>query len=907
MINIFTIFLEIFNNFYFLFTIEFIAFFLKACLLILTILHGLRAKKIQKSWFFLLLVLIGNMFSDAAWVISLARTLFFPFLDQRITFFVIRIAWAWHIIQYQALDLFLQSLINKSYSISLRKKFLILTSSTFCLFFIYLAFFKFQSINPRPSFEFELLRITEMYVFLIMIPGLYTAFRAIRKRLLPKILRQQLKILIQAFIAPSLLFDFFQFYPFAFVPGFIASNYAVVSISTILLTFAFYFAARKMIGLRFLNLQSHVQSPTKFNFIDDFKDVLEQLSHVTSTKELGHIAQLLFKAAFSIQPSRVTLHLRKLEAGQQAVHEGEQESETNSMESVVEGFISRHDDEATCDIARLLRQNKILITDELAFSNFYDETDETKALLQFLEHIHADIFIPIFEKQTIIAYIIVERDARPGEFYSNIERDEMVVFASYLGNIINLLQNRNLNALIQQEKELREELYSKHQEINQYKESIRSFLHNQQRKIGILFYKNRRFTFGNQAAQELIEINPNTQEGHPLARALKQLTHKVQDYKTGQTMVAKDSQGTKLVLSAIPNLEENNIIIMVYYPEIADIIKTQLDQVKNPTECDYLLYLETTSSGKLINQLIPGTGAHLVQFKIELLKIALGKKALLLDIPEEDVTPTVEILHHISLRETLHILTLQAQEKNYETAIKLFGINPILTTQQEPALLEKLHNGTLFIKNIHFLDLETQNNLAEFIRYGYFHVFKSDQKIASSVRVICSTNQNLATLTQADKFSKALFNELKQTTLSMPSLITLPEDELNALAEGFTEQAIRSQQAFKNLLELTDKEKDKLIHARPVSLQEFKTKVQNLLLNKSKKNHISQEVQFDPAYNVSDPELVQAARLGKKALKDPKIMALLWYKFGSQNKIASFLGVNRSSVNRRCKEYNLAP
>ena len=72
-----------------------------------------------------------------------------------------------------------------------------------------------------------------------------------------------------------------------------------------------------------------------------------------------------------------------------------------------------------------------------------------------------------------------------------------------------------------------------------------------------------------------------------------------------------------------------------------------------------------------------------------------------------------------------------------------------------------------------------------------------------------------------------------------------------------------------------------------------------------KKNQIYQETQFDPAYNISDPELVEAARLGKKALKDPKVMAVLWNKFKNQNKIAQFLGVNRSSVNRRCKEYNL--
>ena len=82
-----------------------------------------------------------------------------------------------------------------------------------------------------------------------------------------------------------------------------------------------------------------------------------------------------------------------------------------------------------------------------------------------MQRINADIFLPIFEKERIIGFIIVESNARPNHLYSNVERDEMLVFASYLGNIINLLQNRNLESLILQEKELKEELYKKTQEI----------------------------------------------------------------------------------------------------------------------------------------------------------------------------------------------------------------------------------------------------------------------------------------------------------------------------------------------------------------------------------------------------------------------------------------------------------
>jgi DNA-binding NtrC family response regulator len=212
--------------------------------------------------------------------------------------------------------------------------------------------------------------------------------------------------------------------------------------------------------------------------------------------------------------------------------------------------------------------------------------------------------------------------------------------------------------------------------------------------------------------------------------------------------------------------------------------------------------------------------------------------------------------------------------------------------------------GTLFIKNIHFLGLEAQENLALYIRYGYYTIFKSDQKMVSDVRIICSSNQNLSLLVQEGKFSKSLFQELKHTMISMPSLLTLPDDELGLLAEGFTQQSLVSDD-LQHILLLTEKEKSSLVTNRPVSLQDLKDRVQQMIIKKSKKNMINHDIEWDPTYNTTDPDLVAAAKLGKQALKDPKMMILLWNKFKNQNKISTFLGVNRSSVNRRCKEYNL--
>ena len=88
------------------------------------------------------------------------------------------------------------------------------------------------------------------------------------------------------------------------------------------------------------------------------------------------------------------------------------------------------------------------------------------------------------------------------------------------------------------------------------------------------------------------------------------------------------------------------------------------------------------------------------------------------------------------------MLKLTAPDKNDDAAIKLFGLNPLMQKDSEPALLEKLDNtGTLFIQNIDYLSVETQNYLAEFIAYGFFHRYKSDHKTFSNVRIICSINK----------------------------------------------------------------------------------------------------------------------------------------------------------------------
>ncbi|MFC1842191.1 sigma 54-interacting transcriptional regulator [Candidatus Dependentiae bacterium] len=925
MINLYKI---ISNSFYYLETIigsnqsililSSIALVSKIFILSILISRAIKSTKIQKTLIFLFLVLIGSMVSDTAWILTSIGKLSLVNINYKFTLFWTRISWGFYVIYYQALALFIDSLSSKKNKMGLHQKIFILISSIVVLFFLGLALYQFNCSSPllRPKLETIILSISTIYMLFVLMPiSLFWAIRRVKTENTPRILKRQLKVFIQFFIVPVIIADLIQVYPFTFLATTIANTYTVIGISTLTITVAIIFCMRKIMGLRFLNFEKHVKAPKSFHFIDDFKNILDQFAEVTSTRELWHITQNFFKDAFNIPTRRTRLYIRTDGKDKGDFDRREHYNSFDNEEGKVEHFISGHG--ADTKVGTFLRKNKIIIADELEFSNFYDENEERSVILQFMNNISADIFIPIFENGSSSGYIVIEKYARINSenknapFYSNLERDQMLVYANYLGNIIKLLQTRSLSYIIQQEKDLKEELYSKHQEINQYKESMRSFLkHNQNKKIGVIFYKNRRFSFGNQIAQDLIPVKLNTHDGHPITKKLKRIATQVMEYKAPQTCFIQDHEGEKLVVSALPNSVQsgqNNVIIIVYYPEISDLLKKKIELLKDPTKWDYLLYLETTRSGKLINELIPGNGETLLNFKIDLLKIALSKKAILIDMPDQDLIPTVEILHHISLRETLHILDLQQPTKNYNTAIKLFGINPIfgIKTDEKKPILEKLNDtGTLFIKNIHFLEIETQKLLAEFIKYGFFKVFKGEKKTFSNVRIICATNINLQTALQEGKFSKELFDELNKTSLSMPSLMTLPKDELENLTTGFTQQAIKSD-AFQHMLELTESEKKKLASSCPASFAELKNKIQTILIKKSKQSAIYEEAQFDPAYDVSDPQLVEAVRLGKHALRDRKIMCMLWNKFKNQNKIAHLLGVNRSSVNRRCKEYNL--
>ena len=863
-----------------LLAIMLLSFLLKGIILCVSIRHSFKTS-LRLLSVFISLFLVGALLSDFGYILTFFLRRILLIKGELLYYtFICRVVWSFYITQYQAIVLFFEHMLQRTIKFNVWYVFHGAFNIAVSIGFLYLAFFKYNVSSGNPDtlwFELSLINAIHIYVPILFLPMFYKIFRSNKAQKMPRILQHQMRYLT-SFIVPYLLLDTFNNGP-TFITSIISKDYKYIfaTLTTMLSTYPMYFFAKKIMGLRFLNIRKDVESTEKFNFLSQFKDILEQLSYATALKELALVSQSFFQVAFNIPLGRTRLFVRKLSEKEEHGY-----SDIADISAKVEQFISKSDSLAL----NLLSRTKIFIRDEIVFSDFYEDESLNKEILKFMDLINADIFLPIYERNIIIAYSIVERDARPEKLYTNKERDEMLVFTSYLSNIINILKYSDVEAIHHRQKELLEELYYKHQENTQYKESLRSFLlSNKERKIGIIFYKHRRFTCANEAAHELIGFDLNSNQNHPLTQTLRATARKVQEFKSAQTAFVSDRYGNRLVVSGLPGLEDYMTILQIYHPEISDIIKTQLDLLKDPSYWDYVLYLETTKSGQLINKLLPGTGEKILNFKIALLSTALSKKATLLSLPEDDLLSTVEILHHVSLRQTLHTIKLTGPERNNEVAVALFGLNPILQ-KESPAepLLQKLNDvGTLYIQNIEYLSFETQSYLAEFIFYGFFRKFKSDHKIFSNVRIISSTSKDLLELVHQNLFSHELFKELNKTSLTLPSLLSFSESEMNELVQGFAQQ-IESSPLQRNV-PLSDKDKLKLLKDRPLSLKELKERVHRLILQKATNEHTTHEItNFNPAYDASEPDIAHAVRLGKKALKDEQIMTLLWKKFKNQNK-----------------------
>jgi two-component system, NtrC family, response regulator len=138
---------------------------------------------------------------------------------------------------------------------------------------------------------------------------------------------------------------------------------------------------------------------------------------------------------------------------------------------------------------------------------------------------------------------------------------------------------------------------------------------------------------------------------------------------------------------------------------------------------------------------------------------------------------------------------------------ELFGFEKGAFTgavRQTAGKVEGAEGGTLFLDEIGDMPLSLQAKLLRFLQGRVIERVGGRQEIPVDVRVVCATNQDLATLITQQKFRQDLYYRISEVSLQLPPLrqrsgdaVVLAQAILRRLAtqqpkapRGFTEQAL---------------------------------------------------------------------------------------------------------------------
>jgi len=226
------------------------------------------------------------------------------------------------------------------------------------------------------------------------------------------------------------------------------------------------------------------------------------------------------------------------------------------------------------------------------------------------------------------------------------------------------------------------------------------------------------------------------------------------------------------------------------------------------------------------------------------------------------------------------------------------------TRKDTPACIaEMAQNGTLYLCNVDFMMLETQNKLLNLIQGKFIHN-GATSPVSANVRVIASAEHNLLERVENGEFRRDLFYALNVLSLDVPALRERRED-IPGWLDYYLEEY---QEKYKRYLHLTNgarqfaKEYD-----WPGNLDQMNSVCERIVMLTEKRN--VDEVFLRKQLEEVTP--LMTAKAEKVVLiQDPmalKISRLLSEHSGNREKVASELGISKTTLWRYMKKYGIEP
>lgn len=311
-----------------------------------------------------------------------------------------------------------------------------------------------------------------------------------------------------------------------------------------------------------------------------------------------------------------------------------------------------------------------------------------------------------------------------------------------------------------------------------------------------------------------------------------------------------------------------------------------------------------------------GTSPQIVQLRQKITRIAAtNSRVLITGNSGTGKELLAKLLHRQSARAAGPFKAVNAASMVPERVEEeLFGVEAAGPgTPTKTGLLERAHNGTLYLDEVADMPLETQGKLLRLLVEQRFHRVGGQDDVQVDVRVITSSSRDLNEQVAMGRFREDLFHRLNVMPLHAPKLSERRED-IPALVSHFIGQLAAS--TGLPARQIGDDAMAALqAHDWPGNVRQLRNNVERLLI-------LATGEPTQPITLETLPKEVSVVRTGKEGQTNDRIIAMPLRdarehfereylqaqidRFGGNiSRTATFVGMERSALHRKLKSLGL--
>lgn len=220
-------------------------------------------------------------------------------------------------------------------------------------------------------------------------------------------------------------------------------------------------------------------------------------------------------------------------------------------------------------------------------------------------------------------------------------------------------------------------------------------------------------------------------------------------------------------------------------------------------------------------------------------------------------------------------------------------------------IFELAQGGTLFLDEISELSLEAQAKLLRAIEEKRIRRIGGHKIIDLDVRIICATNKNLLDFVKIDKFRDDLYYRLCVVVINIPPLCERKDDIPELINFFVSKYAQKLNRQIKHIHERT---KHALCNYNwPGNIRELKNVIEQAVLfcdgDTLLYRHLPESI-FDCS-NASSSSSYRLPTLTLHELERTAIEQAINKSFGNMSKAANLLGIGRTTLYRKVKEFKI--